>query len=110
MLTREVPFSHPVVDRLRPAKAGQEVEVPFWVADELINVSFAKLREEDQMDFAKLSKTVRHGLCLHKSSQSRNGLCLIHHLRKICGPILLRPHSILDGQHESPKTVNGELP
>jgi hypothetical protein len=57
VLTREIPFSHPVVDKLRPAKVGQEVEVPFWVAEELINASFAKLREEDQMDFARLSKT-----------------------------------------------------
>lgn len=56
VLTHEVSFSHPALDKLRLARVGQEVEVPFWVAEELIKASFAKYREEDQMDLAALSK------------------------------------------------------
>jgi len=56
VLTREVSFSHLAVDKLRLARVGQEVEVPFWVAEELTKASFAKYREEDQMDLATLSK------------------------------------------------------
>lgn len=57
VLTRELPFSHPAADRLRLAKIGQEAEIPFWVADELVVGNFVKYREEDLMDLAKLSKT-----------------------------------------------------
>jgi len=56
VLTREVSFSHPTLDKLRLARVGQEVEVPFWVAEELTKASFAKYREEEQMDLAALSK------------------------------------------------------
>lgn len=57
VLTREIPFSHPATERLRSAKVGQETEVPYWVAEELVSADFAKYREEDFMDLAKLSKT-----------------------------------------------------
>jgi len=56
VLTREVPFSHPATERLQSIKIGQETEVPYWVADELVNAGFAKYREEDVLDFPKLSK------------------------------------------------------
>ena len=57
VLTREIPFSHPATDRLRSVKVGQEAEVPYWVAEELVLADFARYREEDLMDLAKLSKT-----------------------------------------------------
>jgi hypothetical protein len=57
VLTCEIPFSHPATERLRSAKVGQEVEVPYWVAEELVAADLAKYREEDLMDLAKLSKT-----------------------------------------------------
>ena len=57
VLTREIPFSHPATERLRSARVGQEVEAPYWVAEELVAADLAKYREEDLMDLAKLSKT-----------------------------------------------------
>jgi hypothetical protein len=57
VLTREIPFSHPATERLQSIRVGQEAEVPYWVADELVSGGFAKYREEDVLDFAKLSKT-----------------------------------------------------
>jgi len=57
VLTREIPFSHPATERLRSAKVGQEVELPHWIAEELVAADFAKYREEDLMDLARLSKT-----------------------------------------------------
>jgi hypothetical protein len=57
VLTREIPFSHPATERLRSVKVGQEAEVPYWAADELVNAGFAKYRDEDVLDLPKLSKT-----------------------------------------------------
>ena len=57
VLTREIPFSHPATERLQSVKVGQEAEVPFWAADELVNAGFAKYHEEDILDLPKLSKT-----------------------------------------------------
>jgi len=57
VLTREIPFSHPATERLQSIRVGQEAEVPYWVADELVRGGFAKYREEDVLDVAKLSKT-----------------------------------------------------
>jgi len=57
VLTREIPFSHPATERLQSIKVGQEAEVPYWVADELVRGGFARYREEDVLDLAKLSKT-----------------------------------------------------
>lgn len=57
VLTREIPFSHPMTDKLRSTKVGQEGEVPYWIAEELVTANFARYREEDVMDLAKLSKT-----------------------------------------------------
>jgi len=57
ILTREIPFSHPSIERLRSARIGHEVEVPYWVANELIAGDLARFREDDVLDFAKLSKT-----------------------------------------------------
>ena len=57
VLTREIPFSHPATERLQSVKIGQEAEVPYWAADELVNAGFAKYRDEDVLDLPKLSKT-----------------------------------------------------
>ena len=57
VLTREIPFSHPATERLQSIKIGQEAEVPYWVADKLVNAGFAKYREEDVLELPKLSKT-----------------------------------------------------
>jgi hypothetical protein len=57
VLTREIPFSHPTIERLKSAKVGQEAEVPYWVADELVAADLAKFRDEDVLDMGKLSKT-----------------------------------------------------
>ncbi|MGB9023354.1 MAG: hypothetical protein WCC94_07955, partial [Candidatus Bathyarchaeia archaeon] len=57
VLTREIPFSHPATERLRSARIGQEVEVPYWVADQLVAAGLAKFRDDDVLDLAKLSKT-----------------------------------------------------
>lgn len=57
VLVGEIPFAHPATDKLRSIKIGQEVEVPYWVADELVTAKLAKYREEDLMDLSKLSKT-----------------------------------------------------
>jgi len=57
VLTGEITFSHPATEKLRSTKVGQEVEVPYWVASELVAANLARYREEDSMDLAKLSKT-----------------------------------------------------
>ena len=57
VLTREIPFSHPMTEKLRSTRVGQEVEVPYWIAEELVTANFARYREEEVMDLAKLSKT-----------------------------------------------------
>jgi hypothetical protein len=57
VLTHEIPFSHPATERLQSMKIGQEAEVPYWAADELVNAGFAKYRDEDVLDLPKLSKT-----------------------------------------------------
>jgi len=57
VLTREIPFSHPATEKLQSAKVGQEAEVPYWIAEQLVSADLARYREEDIMDLAKLSKT-----------------------------------------------------
>jgi hypothetical protein len=57
VLTREIPFSHPATERLQSVKIGQEAEVPYWAADELVSAGFAKYRDDDVLDLPKLSKT-----------------------------------------------------
>ena len=57
VLMREISFSHPATERLQSVKIGQDAEVPYWVADELVSGGFAKYLEEDILDLSKLSKT-----------------------------------------------------
>jgi len=39
-----------------PFKSGQEVELPYWVAEKLIGFGSAKLRDEDRLSLQALSK------------------------------------------------------
>jgi hypothetical protein len=57
VIAREIPFSHPATEILRTAKVGQEAEVPYWIAEQLVAADLAKFRDEDLLDLAKLSKT-----------------------------------------------------
>ena len=39
-----------------PFKRGQEVELTYWIAEELVKSGLAKFRDEDMLDVTKLSK------------------------------------------------------
>jgi len=56
VLSGEIPFSHPATQKLRGVKVGQDGEVPYWAAEELVAAGLARYREEDLLDLAKLSK------------------------------------------------------
>jgi len=56
MLTREIPDLPPKLSRLVGAKLGQEVEVPYWTARELVELGYARFREEDVLNYNALSK------------------------------------------------------
>jgi hypothetical protein len=49
----EFPF---LKDRFGSLRAGQETEIPFWVAEELVKAGIAKFREEDLLTLSALSK------------------------------------------------------
>jgi hypothetical protein len=55
IVTREIPETS-VSAKLSSAKIGQEIEVPYWTARELVQLGFAKFREEDTLDYNSLSK------------------------------------------------------
>jgi GINS complex protein helical bundle domain len=55
-LTREIPDLPPKLSRLLGARVGQEVEVPYWMARELVQLGYAKFREEDVLTYNSLSK------------------------------------------------------
>lgn len=55
VLTKEVPETSRLV-KFSSAKAGQEIEVPYWTAKELVQLGFAKFRDEDKLDYNSLSK------------------------------------------------------
>jgi len=56
VLTREIPDLPPKLSRTLSAKVGQEVEVPYWVARELVQLEYARFREEDVLNYNSLSK------------------------------------------------------
>jgi len=56
MLTREIPDQSPKLSRMLGAKIGQEVEVPYWTARELVQSGYARFREEDVLNYNSLSK------------------------------------------------------
>ena len=55
VLTRELP-EMPRFPKLTSIRIGQEVEVPYWTARELVQLGYAKFREEDVLTFNSLSK------------------------------------------------------
>jgi hypothetical protein len=56
VLTREIPESTPRLNKLSSAKVGQEIEVPYWTARELVELGFARFRDEDILTYNSLSK------------------------------------------------------
>jgi hypothetical protein len=56
VLTREVPDLPVKLSRTLTAKVGQEVEVPYWTARELVQLGYARFREEDVLNYNSLSK------------------------------------------------------
>jgi hypothetical protein len=55
VVTREIPET-PRMSKLSSAKVGQEVEVPHWTARELVQLGYARFREEDVLNYNSLSK------------------------------------------------------
>lgn len=56
VLTREIPDTTTRLRKLASAKVGQEIEVPYWTAKELVQLGFARFREEDVLTYNSLSK------------------------------------------------------
>ena len=55
VVTKELP-EMPRMPKLTSVRIGQEVEVPYWVARELVQLGYARFREEDVLTFNSLSK------------------------------------------------------
>ena len=55
VLIRELP-EMPRMPKLTSVRIGQEVEVPYWTAKELVQLGYARFREEDVLTFNSLSK------------------------------------------------------
>lgn len=55
VVTREIPETSRLA-KLSSAKVGQEIDVPYWMAKELVQQGFARFREEDTIDYNSLSK------------------------------------------------------
>jgi hypothetical protein len=55
VVTREIPETSRSA-KLSTAKVGQEIEVPYWTAKELVQLGFARFREEDTLDYNSLSR------------------------------------------------------
>jgi len=56
VLTRDIPDLPPKLSRMLSVRIGQEVEVPYWTARELVQLGYAKFREEDVLNYNSLSK------------------------------------------------------
>ena len=55
VVTRELPETSRMA-KLSSAKVGQEVEVPYWTAKQLVQLGYARFREEDVLNYNSLSK------------------------------------------------------
>jgi len=55
VVTREIPEASRM-QKLSLAKIGQEIEVPYWTAHELVQLGYARFREEDVLNYNSLSK------------------------------------------------------
>jgi hypothetical protein len=56
VLTRDIPDLPPKLSRTLSAKVGKEVEVAYWIARELVQLGYARFREEDVLNYNSLSK------------------------------------------------------
>jgi len=56
IITREVPDASPRLAKISAAKVGQEVDIPYWTAKELVQLGYARFREEDVLNYNSLSK------------------------------------------------------
>ncbi|MGO9645828.1 MAG: hypothetical protein ACLPY5_13915 [Candidatus Bathyarchaeia archaeon] len=56
VVTREIPETPRSPTKLKIARVGQETEVPYWVARELVQLGYARFREEDTITYNSLSK------------------------------------------------------
>ena len=56
VLTREIPESTPRLTKMSSVRIGQEIEVPYWTAKELVQLGFARFRDEDVLNYNSLSK------------------------------------------------------
>ena len=43
-------------ETIGPFKSGQEIELAYWMAEELVNSGLAKFRDQDLLDITKLTK------------------------------------------------------
>jgi len=55
VVTREIP-EMPRMSKLSSVRVGQETEVPYWTARELVKLGYARFREEDVLNYNSLSK------------------------------------------------------
>jgi len=55
VLIKELP-EMPRLPKLTSVRIGQEVEIPYWTARELVQLGYARFREEDILTFTSLSK------------------------------------------------------
>lgn len=55
VVLREIPET-PRMMKLSSAKVGQELEVSYWTAKELVQLGYARFREEDILNYNSLSK------------------------------------------------------
>ncbi len=55
VVTREIPETQRM-SKLSSTKVGQEVEVPYWTARDLVQLGYARFREEDVLNYNSISK------------------------------------------------------
>ena len=55
VITSEIPET-PRMSKLSSSRIGQEVELPYWTAKELVQLGYARFREEDVLNYNSLSK------------------------------------------------------
>jgi hypothetical protein len=55
VVTREIP-EIPRMLKLTSSRVGQEIEVPYWIARELVQLGYARFKEEDILTYNSLSK------------------------------------------------------
>ena len=56
VMTREIPDLPAKLTKSLSVRVGQEVEVPYWTARELVQLGYAKFRDEDILTYNSLSK------------------------------------------------------